>query len=165
LRFQYRHGDGSAQVLSVDLLDGERRPVEIVDSGSQLFLRLHGLILRELENPVFGFMIRNRHGVNVFGTNTEQLDLRFGPVECGDLFEVTFAFDCWLVPETYSLTVAIHSVDGKSYDWLDGVLFFRVTSDKLMEGIANLNASAEVHKINASLENVSSINLVHNAER
>ena len=66
----------------------------------------------------------------------------FGPVRRGEVVEVAFAFDCWLAPDTYSVTVAAHSLDGVSYDWLDGALFFRVMSEVAMEGVANLNATA-----------------------
>ncbi|WP_200854079.1 Wzt carbohydrate-binding domain-containing protein, partial [Klebsiella pneumoniae] len=65
--------------------------------------------------------------------------------------EVKFSFNCWLVPEVYSITVAVHSIDGISYDWLDGALFFRVTSPIRMEGIANLNASIAVRKVHDSV--------------
>ncbi|HKQ51893.1 MAG TPA: hypothetical protein VJT74_05955, partial [Pyrinomonadaceae bacterium] len=41
-----------------------------------------------------------------------------------------------------SVTVAAHSLDGVSFDWLDGALFFRVMSAVAVEGVANLNASA-----------------------
>ena len=34
-----------------------------------------------------------------------------------------------------------------SYDWLDGVLFFSVTSATLVEGVANLNASAQARRL------------------
>ena len=87
-------------------------------------------------------MIRNRHGINVYGTNTEQRSLRLGPAHRGDVIEATFAFNCWLARGEFSVSLAVHSRDGVSYDWLDGVLFFQVTSPALIEGVANLNASA-----------------------
>lgn len=150
LSCSYRHGDGSAQFLHVDLRDAACRSVEVVDSGETLHLLSHVVFLREVEAPVFGFMIRNRHGVNVFGNNTEQQNMLFGTFRSGEVVEVRFSFNCWLVPEIYSVTVAVHSADGISYDWLDGVLFFRVTSPVRMEGIANLNANIAVRKINDS---------------
>jgi hypothetical protein len=52
-----------------------------------------------------------------------------------------------LAPDSYSATVAVHSRDGVSFDWLDGVLFFRVMSAVAIEGVANLNASATMRRI------------------
>jgi hypothetical protein len=49
--------------------------------------------------------------------------------------------------DVYSLSAAVHSVAGKSYDWLDGVHFFRVASATPLEGIANLNATASLRQV------------------
>jgi hypothetical protein len=63
------------------------------------------------------------------------------------VFEVTFSFKCWLAPDTYSITVAAHSVDAISFDWLDGALFFQVTSGTPMEGVANLDGTVTTRKV------------------
>ena len=57
---------------------------------------------------------------------------------------VSFAFDCWLGVDQYTITLAVHSREGQAYDWLDAALFLKVTSMTLTEGIANLNASVIV---------------------
>ncbi|HEX7956741.1 MAG TPA: hypothetical protein VF508_07360, partial [Pyrinomonadaceae bacterium] len=61
--------------------------------------------------------------------------------------EAVFAFDCWLGLDEFSVSPAVHSRDGVSYDWLDGALFFRVTSPLLVEGVANLNATATARRL------------------
>ncbi|HYX43092.1 MAG TPA: Wzt carbohydrate-binding domain-containing protein, partial [Pyrinomonadaceae bacterium] len=68
----------------------------------------------------------------------------------GDVMEATFAFNCWLGQEHYFVSVAVHSPDGIAYDWLDGVIFFRVACAVEMEGIANLNARVTTRRIGAS---------------
>ena len=70
-----------------------------------------------------------------------------GEFRRGDAVEVSFAFDCWLGLDEFSVSLAVHSRDGISYDWLDGALFFRVTSPVLIEGVANLNASATARRV------------------
>lgn len=142
VRYTYRHGDGSAEILRVELLNAAHRPVEFVESGEAVLLRLRVRFETEDEAPVCGFLLHNRHGIHLYGTNTELQQVDFGPVRRGEVVEVTFAFECWLAPDTYSVTVAAHSANGISFDWLDGVLFFRVMSGVAMEGVANLNASA-----------------------
>lgn len=145
--YAYRHGDGSAEVLRADLLNAAHHPVELVETGEPVLLRLRLRFNAEVEAPVCGFLLRNRHGIHLYGTNTELQQADFGPVQRGQVFEVTFAFNCWLAPDTYSATVAVHSRDGVSFDWLDGVLFFRVMSAVAMEGVANLNASVTTRRI------------------
>ena len=102
---------------------------------------------RDIQKPVVGFLLRNRHGVHAYGANTEQKQLQWETAGNGEVVEVTFAFDCWLGSDHYSLSVAVHSEAGKSYDWLDGVHFFRVASPTPLEGIANLNATATIEAL------------------
>jgi len=147
LSYLYRHGDGSAEVLQVQLLDGALRPAELVETGEPLIVRIVYVAHADLDDVVCGFLIRNRHGIHLYGTNTELQEVPFEPVKRGDLIEVTFEFNCWLAPEMFSLCVAVHSSVGVSYDWLDGCLFFRVMSATQMEGVANLNATASSKRL------------------
>jgi ABC-type polysaccharide/polyol phosphate transport system ATPase subunit len=143
----YRHGDQSAEILRVELLNAAHHPVELVESGEAVLLRLRVRFNAESERPVCGFLLRNRHGIHLYGTNTELQQADFGPARRGEVYEVTFAFNCWLAPDGYSVTVAIHSRDGISFDWREGVLFFQVMSATAMEGVANLNATAMTRRI------------------
>lgn len=147
LRYTYRHGDGSAEILSAEILNTSRQPADLVETGDSLTARLRVRFNRDIADPVFGFLIRNKHGIHSYGTNTEQKGLRFGMVERGEILEVSFSFDCWLGLDMYSVSVAVHTEDGKSYDWLDGVHFFRVVSSTPLEGIANLNATASMRRL------------------
>jgi len=142
LRYSYRHGDRSAEILSAAVLNSANQPADLIDSGESLLARLRVRFHRDIDDPLFGFLIRNRHGINAYGANTEQKGLKFGKVNAGEIVEVSFAFDCWLGSDSYSVSFAVHSADGVSYDWLDGVHFFRVVSAPPVEGIANLNATA-----------------------
>jgi ABC-type polysaccharide/polyol phosphate transport system ATPase subunit len=148
LRYSYRHGDKSAEVLSAEMLDNSRRGIDLIETGDQLLARMRVRFHREVDEPVFGFLIRNRHGIHAYGANTEQRGLQVGRVLAGEVIEVSFAFDCWLGTDLYNVSFAVHSTDGISYDWLDGVLFFRVVASTQIEGLANLNASVVLRRIN-----------------
>ena len=147
LSYTYRHGDGSAEILRVTLMNAAGRPIEFVETGEPVILKLRALFNDAVDAPVFGFLLRNRHGIHLYGTNTELQQINVGTAQRGDVVEVSFEFNCWLAPDTYSVTFAIHSSDGKSFDWIDGALFFRVMSPLSMEGVANLNATATVKRI------------------
>lgn len=149
LQYQYRHGNGDAEVLAAELVNAQGEPVELVESGAAVSVRLRFRLRRAVAQLACGFMIRNRHGLNVYGTNTEQRGVALGAGDAGDLFEATFSFNCWLGQEHYFISVAVHSPDGVAYDWLDGVIFFRLACPVEMEGIANLNAQADVRRIGA----------------
>jgi len=147
LSYVYRHGDRSAEVLQVELLDSALRPTEIVETGQPVVVRVVYVAHADLDDVVCGFLLRNRHGIHLYGTNTELQEVPFERVQRGELTEVTFEFNCWIAPDMVSLSVAVHSGEGVSFDWLDGCLFFRVISATYMEGLANLNATASTRRL------------------
>ncbi|HEU4874294.1 MAG TPA: ABC transporter ATP-binding protein, partial [Pyrinomonadaceae bacterium] len=128
LSFTYRHGDGRAAVTGVSLVNATGQRVEFVETGEEVMVRVRIHFREPFEAPVCGFLIRNRHGIHLYGTNTDLQQVTLGPVQRGEMIEVSFNFNCWLAPDSYSLTVGVHSPDGVSFDWLDGVLFFHVLS-------------------------------------
>jgi ABC-type polysaccharide/polyol phosphate transport system ATPase subunit len=147
LSYVYRHGDRSAEVLRVELLDSALHPIELVETGEPVVVRIVYVAHEDLDDVVCGFLIRNRHGIHVYGTNTELQEVPCERVKRGELIEVTFEFNCWLAPEMFSLCVAVHSSAAVSFDWLDGCLFFRVMSATKMEGVTNLNATASSRRL------------------
>ncbi|MEP6820395.1 MAG: ABC transporter ATP-binding protein [bacterium] len=146
LSYAYRHGDGSAEIVGAELTDAMQARVEIVESGEPLVLRVVVRFKQGVDDPVIGFLLRNSHGIHAYGTNTKEQQIEFGAVRTGEVVEVNFAFDCWLGVDQYTISLAVHSREGQAYDWLDAALFLRVTSLTLTEGIANLNASAKMHR-------------------
>ncbi len=146
LSYAYRHGDGSAEIVGAELTDAAKARVEIVESGEPLTLRMLVRFTRDVDDPVIGFLLRNSHGIHAYGTNTKEQQAPLGALRNGEVVEVSFAFDCWLGVDQYTITLAVHSRDGMAYDWLDAALFVRVTNLTLTEGIANLNASVTVRQ-------------------
>jgi lipopolysaccharide transport system ATP-binding protein len=151
----FRHGDGTAEILSVELLDAARSPIEFVETGESVIVRVRARLNANVNDPVFGFLIRDRHGIHIYGTNTEILQAYFGRVREGEIIEATFAFNCWLGVGEFTLTSAVHSADGVSFDWTDDVAFFRVISPVAIEGVSNLNASVTTRRLALRGERVS----------
>lgn len=160
LHYTFRHGDGSAEVLRVELLDAAHRRIELVESGEPVCVRLRVRFRADVEDPVCGFLIRNRHGIHLYGTNTELQQVELGSVHRGEVIEITFGFTCWLAPDSYSVAVAAHSPDAVSFDWLDGALVFQVMSADRMDGVANLNATVTARRLGVS-EGKPSVSLSH----
>ncbi len=148
--FTFRHGNHTAEIVAAELSDPTNRRVQVVDTGTPLTMRVAIRFNGDIDDPVIGFLIRNRHGISAFGTNTREQQIDFGSVKRGEVLEVTFEFDCWLGIDEYSVSCAVHSRDGEAFDWMDGVRFFRVTSLTLTEGVANLHARASTRRITSS---------------
>ena len=70
LASSHRHGDGASRVLSVDLWMRTARRTRNLEPGEPVTIRVRARAERELEDPVVGVLIRNRLGIDVFGTNT-----------------------------------------------------------------------------------------------
>jgi lipopolysaccharide transport system ATP-binding protein len=133
-------------------LDASRRPIAMVETGQLVHVRVRVVFHEDLEDPVYGFVIRNRHGINLYGTNTKVQGIKPGLVKRGERVETTFSFNCWLAPDMYSISIAVHSPTSVSFDWMDGALYFRVFSEIAIEGVANLNARAATQSLGATAE-------------
>jgi len=145
-QFTYRHGNGNAEIVRVDLLNAARRAVKLVETGEPVHVRVRAVFHEDIDDPVYGFIIRNKHGIHLYGTNSHVQGLRSGRVKRGDTVEATFSFNCWLAPDLYSVSIAVHSPTAVSFDWMDGALFFRVFSEIPIEGVANLNATISMQQ-------------------
>jgi ABC-type polysaccharide/polyol phosphate transport system ATPase subunit len=147
-----RHGDGSSEILDVTLLDESGRPCGVVSSGERVTVRIRTAFRQRRVEPMVGILIRNRIGMEIYGTNTriEQVDL--GAFEPGEELDIDFRFDCWLTPQHYTVTVATQYSDGSSHDWLDDVLSFEVLSRRMAAGVADLRAQIEWRKTSVKSE-------------
>ncbi len=133
----FRHGDGASRVLEVDLKDAGGGSTRSLEPGPPVTIYVRARAERDLENPVVGVLIRNRLGIDVFGTNTRIEGVDLGNVGAGETFEVEFTFDCLLTGQDYTLTAATQYSDGFSQDWLDDTISFSVVDSRDVAGLAN----------------------------
>ncbi len=136
----FRHGDGSSEVLSIQLLNARGERVNVVASGECLTVRVRSRFHTAKSDPMVGILIRTRIGMEVYGTNTRIEQIALGDFQPGDELEIDFQIECWLTPQAYTLTVATQNADGTSHDWLDDVVAFEVVDRRVAAGVANLRA-------------------------
>jgi ABC-type polysaccharide/polyol phosphate transport system ATPase subunit len=147
LNSSFRHGDGASRIRDVRILDQQGQSLSAVASGSPVTVRVRAEFTQTVVEPVVGILVRNRLGIDVYGTNTRIEQRSFGHFDAGDVLEVDFKFDCLLTRQEYTLTVATQHWDGSSQDWLDDVLAFSVVDQRDMAGFAHLKTSVEWRKI------------------
>jgi lipopolysaccharide transport system ATP-binding protein len=143
----FRHGDGASRVMEVQILNSAGETWRAFRPGESIILRIRALFQKAVSNPVVGILIRNRIGMDIFGTNTRVERAELGDFEPGEEIEIEFELDCLLSRQEYTLTVAVQYWNGLSQDWLDDVLDFRVEDTKDVAGVLNLNTRVRHHKV------------------
>jgi lipopolysaccharide transport system ATP-binding protein len=145
----FRHGDGASRVTEVALIDAQGAATRSLQPGEPVTIRVRARAEKDLEDPVVGVLIRNRLGIDVFGTNTRIEGVDLGCVTAGETFEVGFTFDCLLTRQDYTLTVATQYREGYSQDWLDDVVSFSVVDARDVAGLANFKTKVDWRRIPA----------------
>jgi lipopolysaccharide transport system ATP-binding protein len=143
----FRHGDGASRVMNVRILNAAGETCHTFRPGESIVLRIRAAFQRAITNPVVGILIRNRIGMDIFGTNTRLERAELGDFEAGEEIEIEFEMDCLLSRQEYTVTVAVQYWNGLSQDWLDDVLDFRVEDTKDVAGVLNLNTRVRHQKL------------------
>ena len=143
----FRHGDGASRVMDVRILNSLGENCRAFRPGDTIILRIRAMFQKPVSNPVVGILVRNRIGMDIFGTNTRLERIELGRFEPGEEIEVEFELDCLLSRQEYTVTVAVQYWNGLSQDWLDDVLDFRVEDTKDVAGVLNLNTRVRHQRI------------------
>lgn len=132
-----RSGSGEAKVASLRLLDAETgQEVSMAKVGQSLRLELEANVEIPIANLVLGFMIRDKQGHVVWGSNTWHTGQVERDLGSGDRVKYTLDFTCRLGPGSYSVSPALvstetHLVD--NFEWIDNLLVFDVmNADRTM---------------------------------
>ena len=124
-------GTGEASIDALALLNAEGLPVEYVGVGQPVTLRATIKTHAPIKRLVFGYLIRDRLGQKIFGTNTHYTDHVLHDLPAGDDVEVFAHFPANLGPGSYSISVALTDAEThliKNYQWRDLALVFTVTN-------------------------------------
>jgi lipopolysaccharide transport system ATP-binding protein len=143
LRSSFRHGDGTSEIVGIQMLNARGEETASIASGEPVTVRVQARFHRAVSDPMVGILVRTRIGMDVYGTNTRIENTELGDFEAGQLLEVDFGIECWLTPQQYTLTAATQNADGSSHDWLDDAIAFDVVDARVAAGVANLRAKVE----------------------
>jgi lipopolysaccharide transport system ATP-binding protein len=130
-RAQTVSGSGEATVENIRLLNGLQEHVEFVDVGELVTLLVDVLAVREVPKLVLGYMIKDRLGQTVFGTNTFHTEQAIENIGAGQRINFRINFPMNLGPGSYSVSTALVSTDThlvNNYEWRDLALIFTVSN-------------------------------------
>jgi len=128
---QTKSGSGKASIESVTLYNTEGAPVEYIAVGEDVCLTIKVKINVQLPELVVGYVIKDRLGQDVFGTNTHHLKCVRTDLQEGELLSYEFRFPAALGVGSYSVAVALHATDSHiadNYEWRDLALLFNVVN-------------------------------------
>jgi len=144
-------GTGEATLASIELLNFEQQPIEFVDVGESVELVVRVQVNADIPQLVLGYMIKDRLGQSVFGTNTWHTKQAIHEAKAGSTIEYRVAFAMNLGPGSYSIAIALHSHDvhvTNNYEWRDLACVFHVVNLNKIEFIGStwLAPKIEVHQ-------------------
>lgn len=148
---QTSSGTREAVVESIGLFNGRGEPVEFVNVGDPVELRVRTRIHGSIPRLVFGYMIKDRFGQPVFGTNTHHTRQALEGLQDGQVVEYRVAFPMNFGPGSYSVSTALCSTEThlvNNYEWRDLALVFNVANQNrdLFVGSAWVPPTIEVRR-------------------
>lgn len=130
-RVQTVSGSGEATVTEIALLNERGEPQELFDVGVPVTLQVKVRCNAPIPRLVLGYMIKDRLGQAMYGTNTDLTKQPLHDLQAGELITYRFDFPLNLGPGTYSVATALESTDThlvNNYEWRDLALVFSVTN-------------------------------------
>jgi len=128
---QTRSGSGEASIRSVSLHNIAGEPIEYVQVGETVSLKVAVQVNNDIPELVTGYMLKDRLGQTVYGTNTHHLGCKLEQVSAGQAIEYSFRFEANLGVGSYSVAVALHTTENHiacNFEWQDLALVFNVVN-------------------------------------
>jgi lipopolysaccharide transport system ATP-binding protein len=144
-------GSGEATIIEAVLVNDQDERIEIVDVGQSVRIKVNVNIHKDISEIVVGYMIKDRLGQPIFGTNTHHLQQPSKNLKSGEKLEFILGFSANLGEGSYSVAVALHTADthvANNYEWRDRAIVFNVINinkDRFV-GVAWLPTTLETHR-------------------
>ncbi|KGR90046.1 sugar ABC transporter ATP-binding protein [Ureibacillus massiliensis 4400831 = CIP 108448 = CCUG 49529] len=116
-----KSGNYKAEVKRV-FFERDNKEVNAVQVHDTIELVIEVEFFEDIDAPTVGFIIKDRVGNDVYGTNTYNLNYNLGKCYKKEVKQIKFKFNADLGVGNYSITAAIHSGPthvSQSYNWWD----------------------------------------------
>lgn len=149
-KVRIRSGNEDVLIDKVELMsNGEK--VNAVRIGEDLKITITIKCIKDVNHPTVGFIIKDRLGNDVYGTNSYYLEKNLGNWISGQYNKVIFGFPANIGAGTYSISVAVHDsynhID-RNYDWIDQAATLQVVPGEgaTFIGISYLPTTVELNE-------------------
>lgn len=124
-------GTGEVQITEVSLRNSSDEPVEYISVGDDVCLCVNVRVEDDIPELVLGYMIKDRLGLQVYGTNTYHLQQVQHNLKAGEMLQYRFRFPMNIGVGSYSMTLALHTSQThleRNYHWREMALIFNVVN-------------------------------------
>jgi hypothetical protein len=119
----HRYGNSKARIVGIGIYGATGESVTAIAQGDRVCVRISVEFQQEVAQPNVGFMLRNRLGQDVAGTNVMNEGLQLPPARSGERLSVDFIMDLpFLQSGFYHFSPAIADGGLDQYemcDWID----------------------------------------------
>ena len=128
-RTQTSSGTGQACVETIELRNENGQVADTFNVGQAVHLHIGIRINGYLPELAMGYMIKDRLGQTIFGTNTHHLNIPLCQLQRDERLSLDFSFPLNIGPGAYSVSTALHTADNHlidNFEWRDLALMFNV---------------------------------------
>jgi lipopolysaccharide transport system ATP-binding protein len=147
-RIQTVSGTREATVAAIRLFDAQGTQAEMVGVGDAVTLEVDVDVHQDIDALVIGFMIKDRLGQPVFGTNTYHHGQPESRLRAGERLKYRFDFPMQLGEGTYSIATALHDSEthlSRNYEWRDLALVFKVVNTAVPRFVGTTFLPTSIH--------------------
>ncbi len=145
------YGEGDAEVIDYGMFDTDGNPINIFDNGQEVILKSKVEFRNDVKDPIFTMTIKDFHGNDITGTNTDFEKVTSGIYQKGDVVVCTFKQKIPVVPGKYTLSFSCTTFDDKGnlkvLDRKYDALLIEVSSDKHYVGMVRLDSDITITKL------------------
>ncbi|NQT57504.1 MAG: ABC transporter ATP-binding protein [Bacteroidetes bacterium] len=128
-KLRKRTGNRKIEIIDVKIRNKDDIATDTFVSGEAVKIVIQAKANERIENPTFGFSIRDRLGTDVFGINNFLLEKEFGVFKKDHIYTVTYSLDLNIGTNIYSLSVSAHTLSThiqENFDWINDYKIFKV---------------------------------------
>lgn len=121
-------GNGKASIVDAYILNENNEKIDKFACGDRVKICFEILAKEDIDDLVNGFMIRTKHGVEVYGINTSYMKIPLS-IKAGKKELISYEIELNIGVNIYSLSASLHSTLGhtdQNYFWQENIFSFEV---------------------------------------
>lgn len=148
---------GEVELLDLVCKNETNKNIKYIISESILKICFKIKPLKDLAEPHYGFILRNKYGISAFEINTYRMKYKTKPLKKDKLVQIEFEFICNLGEADYSITIGVANKSNPDGSFEEYLLFLQdVAMIKVIKntdtidyvGYTNLNPKIKIQREN-----------------